>query len=668
MGALDDNKCGGLVNLFTYGSLVRSFWRVFAVCVAAAVIAFLQACAQANRQAGDQSTGTGLALPSDFFLDKKAFAGPASIGTSQSTVSNAGDALGLATTAKAVTSVPRIPMVWLYASPSSQGYFASGNLNYKVSTGVWEVFLQKYAIPFTVIRSVEALEAVEPGVLLLPSSVALSDREKRAVLGFRAKGGGLLGSWLSGVRGERGEWQGWDFMARALDVAVVGTTESEEDETFLMPYGDSPVTHSLQAGVRIWLERVKGWYPLRLIGDHPSARMMDWSRTPGSGKPSSIVAFDERKQSTGLWSRSVALGYSERMWLSADPKLLEAIAHNALLWLLRQPDAYLSAWPHPFSSAAVVAIEGTENFGPVDLEFARKMEDAGAKATYFVASDNVSKSLGIVKSLQSRGHEIAYFGDRFEGFRDQSQAIQARRLTSMRQTFQRSGVPVSANAGFRAPMDAYDKTTQKLLTEMGFGYHVAFMDGTDSRLPFLAAHPAESPSVPMVVLPRTQQGPEEALESGDPDDGLKSYFEQLDISLKMGGLSVISVPNQSLLTPEQVDELSKYLKNQRARTWLPTAAQVAQWWHARERIGIRLEPGVRAPELAVNIRGQVPLGAAAFIWINLPARGDTLRLVGKNGAAQVPKVVAVDGWRSAILLEQLPVGDHRWELYFDGSN
>jgi hypothetical protein len=200
-------------------------------------------------------------------------------------------------------------MVWLYASPSSQGYFACGNLNYKVSTGVWEVFLQKYAIPFTVIRSVEALEAVEPGVLLLPSSVALSDREKRAVLGFRAKGGGLLGSWLSGVRGERGEWQGWDFMARALDVAVVGTTESEEDETFLMPYGDSPVTHSLQAGVRIWLERVKGWYPLRLLGDHPSARMMDWSRTPGSGKPSSVVAFDERKQSTGLWSRSVALGY-----------------------------------------------------------------------------------------------------------------------------------------------------------------------------------------------------------------------------------------------------------------------------------------------------------------------------------------------------------------------
>ncbi len=85
------------MNLFTYGSLVRSFWRVFAVCVAAAVIAFLQACAQANRQTGDQSTGTGLALPSDFFLDKKAFAGPASIGTSQSTVSNAGDALGLAT-------------------------------------------------------------------------------------------------------------------------------------------------------------------------------------------------------------------------------------------------------------------------------------------------------------------------------------------------------------------------------------------------------------------------------------------------------------------------------------------------------------------------------------------------------------------------------------------
>ncbi len=556
-------------------------------------------------------------------------------------------------------------MVWLYASPSTRHYFSTGGLDSKVNTGVWEVFLRKYKIPYKLVSSVELLEATQPGVLLLPSSVALSDRERQAVVGFRAKGGGVLASWLTGVRSENGEWRGLDFMARALDVAVVGTTEGEDEDTFLMPYGNSPVTHSLQAGVRIWLERLKEWYPLRLVGRHPAAQMMDWSRTSGSGKPGSVIVFDERRQPTGVLSRSVVLGYSERTWLSADPKLVEAIAHNALLWLLRQPDAYLSAWPHPFASAFVLAVEGVDNFGPVDLAFARMLEEAGAKATYFVSSGNVSKSLEIIKTLMSRGHELAYFGNSFEGFRDQTAAVQSRRLVTMRQTMSGFGLPIAATAGFRAPMDSYDKTTQKLLLELGFGYHVAFMDVSDSRLPFVATNPVANSGQSLVVLPRTQQGPEESLEQGDPDDGLKRFFHELDISRQMGGLSVVPVPNQSILTPEQLGEISGYLKDQHGRMWMGTATQVAHWWHERERIGVRLEAGLHAPQLTVSILGDRPMSAAASIWINLPEQGDKLRLVGKSGKFRIPKIADVDAWRSAIVLDQFPAGEHQWELHFD---
>lgn len=671
MEAIIDNKYGSSVKLFTSGGSEMLTSKLSIVCFGGLMLLLLQGCASGGRLQSNELAGAVGSIPADYILTKSAFAGAAvkeDLLRKEANLPKNNSKNVVHMDAAVLHPVSRLPTVWLYASPSTHDFLAKGDLNAKASIGVWEAFLSKYGIPFKLIQSVDSLEKLQPGVLLMPSSVALSDRERQAVLNFRAKGGGLLGTWLTGVRSERGEWKGLDFMTDALDVTVVGTTESEEDETFLMPYGDTPVTHSLEAGVRVWLERVKGAYPLRLISDHPSARMTDWSRTPGSGKPGSVIAFSEREQAAGVWSRTVVLGYPERMWLSADPKLVEAIAHNALLWLLRQPDAYLSAWPHPFSSAAVMAVEGTENFGPIDLEFARKLETTGAKVTYFVSSDNISKSLGIVKTLQSRGHEIAYFGDRFESFRDQPLAVQSRRLVGMRESLKSSGLSMELDAGFRAPMDAYDKTTQKLLIELGFGYHVAFMDVTDSRLPFVIARPTGNSSKPMVVLPRTQQGPEEALEQGDPDEGLDGFFRQFNLSHQMGGLSVVPVPNQSLLTPEQLDELSEFLKRQAGQMWLGTARQVAHWWLQRERIGVRMVAGARGPELIVSVREGPVLSSVASIWINLPERGDKLRLVAKASSIPVLKVAPVDSWRSAILLAQLPAGEYVWELHFDKSN
>jgi hypothetical protein len=133
----------------------------------------------------------------------------------------------------------------------------------------------------------------------------------------------------------------------------------------------------------------------------------------------------------------------------------------------------------------------------------------------------------------------------------------------------------------------------------------------------------------------------------------------------MGGLSVIPIPNQSLLIPEQVDELSKFLKSQNVGMWLGTAAQIAQWWRERERIGVRLQLGARAPELVVTVSDGLPLSASASILLNLPEPGDKLRLVAKTSAARLPQVASVDDWRSAILLDQLPAGEHYWELHFD---
>jgi len=557
--------------------------------------------------------------------------------------------------------------VLLYASPTTRAYFSAGRLDATVNTRVWEVFLRKYKIPFQMMTSVGQLEKAQHGVLLLPSSVALSEREKQAVIDFRAKGGGVLASWLTGVRNENGDWRGFGFMEDALDVKVVGNTEADEDDNFMMPFGDSPVTHHLPAGLRVWLERAEGWYPLRLVGQHPAAQLMDWSRTVVAGKPGAAIVFNERNSSSGLLSRSVVLGYPERLWLTAEPKLQEAIAHNALMWLLRQPAAYISAWPYPYTSAFVLAVDSPDFIAETDLDFAKSVEEAGGWATYYVLSENAEESAYILQKIKARGHEIAYLGDRFDGFKGQSSDAQAKRLDTMRSELKAAGVEVAMNAGFRAPMESSDGVTTKLLMERGFDHYVSFMDASDARLPFFAVPDAGAgkPANSLVVLPRTQGGPEDSEDDSGPENLLRTYIAELDLAEQMAALSVVRITNQSLLGAPGLAAFFKDMKARRGRMWMATAGQTANWWRERERVNVSLDVLAVAPLLTVTIDGDTSLQQAVTVLVNLPAVGSSLRLVAKDGKGKTPKIASVDNWRAAVVLQGLAPGTYYWHMYFD---
>ena len=624
----------------------------------------LQGCAGGVQNASvdaAQSAVTG--IPADFFIPKGFFVQRNKNATQQSA------SAGLIGARSSVSGsfLPLVPEVLVYASETTSNFLLSGGLDARANTRVWEVFLRKYRIPFRVIASVEQLEKTQPGVLLLPSSVALSDREKRAVAGFRDKGGSVLASWLAGVRDERAAWKGFGFMEEVLNVKVVDNTQADEDDNFLIVHGDNPIAHSLPAGLRVWLERVDELYPLRLEGGHAAANIMDWSRTFVSGKATAVIVFDERKQASGLLSRSVVLGYPERVWLSADPKSMEAIAHNALMWLLRQPDAYLAAWPSPYGSAFVMAVDVADVFVDADVSFSKMLEDAGGRATYYLLGDIAVKSLEMLSKVVSKGHEFGYLSDRFEGFRNQPVSTQTRRLDAMRKSIADAGIKMPPEAGFRPPMESYDKTTEALVKERAFGHFVSFMDATDTRLPFLmprgsgGGHAESS----LVVLPRTPTGPEEWMEEGDPDEGLKFFLDELNLAEQMAGLSFVRVPSQSLMSSEQLEVLFTSLKSRNRRMWLATASQVSQWWRERDAISARMELGPSGPVLVVNQSGAKPMTKPAAVWVNLPRSGGVLRLVDTGVSKISPKLGSVDAWRAAVLLEGLAPGEYRWLVQFD---
>lgn len=636
------------MKLFTSvgGSICRAISAaVFGVCIA------LAGCASAPgpsgaKKAGDAEAGAALSL-----LPKDAFKG---VKPAKSSTASVSVAAGTPPTSASKREV----MVTIYASAVTAKTFQSYKHDYAINVQQWEQFLKKYQLPYRVIRSVQALESLQGGTVLLPSAVALSTQERNAIQAFRARGGDILASWMTGVRDEKGDWAGFDFMQRALDVQVLGDTRADEEDTFLIADGGSPISHHLPAGMRLWLERAQGWFPLRMRGLADAGAMLNWSRAVSPEKTGATIAFGERGDLAG--SRAVVLGFPERLWPSADPRLMESLVHNALLWALHQPDVYASEWPHPYSSATVLAIEGVDNFGAIDAEFSKRIQDHGFRGTYLISAAELSKSLKVLKEIAQRGHEFAYFGDSFAGFRGQALDLQRKRLESMRTAIQASSLPVARDAGFRAPMDAYDKTTQQILREAGFGYHIAFMDSTDACLPVL---PGAETGSKMVVLPRVLPGPEEAAES-DPEEGISTYAEALKLFQRMGCLAVVTIPNQSLLTPEQQDEIFSVWDAPEARTWKTSAAGVAQWWRERERIKASLQISQQRPYLHVTVTGDTPLAVSPAVWVNVPEQGGGIQLLEEDGSPAKVTIADVDRWRKAVLLKGLPPGKHQWRIRF----
>lgn len=575
-------------------------------------------------------------------------------------------------------SPAQIRGVVIYASPVAQAHWARTAFDGRLNIQLWQTFLRKYKIPFQLITAVEQLEKTRANALILPSAVALSDREKKAIAAFRLNGGSVLATWLTGVQNERGTATGYQFMEDTLGVKVAGDTEKEAKDNFLIAHGSNPITHHLPAGQRIWLDRVKGLYPLRLEGRHTAARIMDWSRKTALDKVSGTVVFDERLEPSGLYSRSVVLGFSEQLWISADAKQMEALVHNALWWVLRLPSAYTAPWPHPHRSAFVLAVDVAGALSDRDLDNARLLEQAGGRATYYVVNETAVKSAERLKQLQSTGHEIAYLGDQYSDFREQPPAVQAQRLDNMLKTMSRHGLAITPHAGFHPPMDSYDRNTEKLLGERAFGYVLGTMEATEARWPMLLNEPRAGTPVPpsgrpnplnrMLVLPRTQEGPDELVDNCNPEIGLKPFFRELQLSEQMASLSIVPFPGRTELTDAQRMEVFTYIGSRREHKWLTTARQVAQWWHERERVSILLTYADDALRLSVTIAPGPALKHAPAVWVNRPEIGSTLLLTAPRGAPPPPRLVEVDAWRSAVVLDGLAPGQYSWNLRFERAS
>lgn len=553
--------------------------------------------------------------------------------------------------------------IYLYVSPSTSRYLASVGASYDALLLPWRSYFHGSTFSYTEIDRLDVIPQTGSPVLILPSSVSLSEAERRQLLAFQRGGGSILATWATGARGGTGKWEGYEFAQQLFGVRVEGELDPASDERFLNLHGDSPVTAGYPAGRRLWLENTAE-QALRLSGGRPAAVYMNWLRDAGS-RAASAVLFDEQGAERH-YARWVLFGFSESSWGSQAAEL-KGMLDNALHWLVRGVGVTKATWPMPYRAAYVFEMDTEDGFGNAH-RFATLMDNAGLRATFYCLTSEALRYPYLVRRL-SKQHEIAYHGDIHTGFSGQPKEAQSRRLDQMQAEMQSIINNRFSTVGFRAPLEQYDRMTERLLHAKGFMHHAADPNRTDARLPFFSPESDATPDKALVVLPRTQQD-DIGLHAGKKFEGagqklLHALIHDFDNIADAGGMGLLSVHSQyfgkgSLLLemmPTFLDTAKKRVQD----VWIVPANDIAQWWRERERMRYVVSGTSDSFNIDVTVEGNAPLKTGAVIVTH--RRADASVVVQPvEGYALTPKVRRLDRFRSAIVFDDLAVGSHAYRV------
>lgn len=554
--------------------------------------------------------------------------------------------------------------VYLFVSETNKQYYDTIGGNYEVLVQPWRKYFKARGREYTEISDLDQVRPRANTVVILPSAIAIGADERRTLARLQESGVSVLTTWASGTRNSDGEWTGWDFL-QSLGIVVLGEREKLQGSgRQITMSAETPLTLSQAPAQRVWLSPASEPM-LRFRGDHIAARLTDWYRVETPGYPSEgAVVYTESRT-----SRTVGFAFAETSW-DASLNLIYPTLDDALLWLQRQPMIALANWPNGYHAAQLVEMDTEHLFGAANA-LADMLKARGIPGTFFLLTSEAIKDPKTVRRLANDRFDIAYHGDIHIGFAKQSEAEQQNRLTLMRQQLASLDPALARSArGFRAPTEAYEPITERLLQKMGIRYHLVDPSRTQAALPFFLKAKDVSPDDELVVMPRTQRDDLNQLSlTQDPQALLKALTDDMDNNRRDGGLGTLSVHSQNMSPGQPLNQamapyLDRLLQYQRSGDlWLASGAQVEQWWRARRNVAVvGSRQGLRL-ELDISVKGNAPVSGVTVL-VMVPARGTvpTIR-VTKVGAVQ-PIVKRVDDYTSQLVFPTLQPGNYAYQVNF----
>ena len=558
-------------------------------------------------------------------------------------------------------AAPTRENVTLYASSNTETYFKGIGGNYETLLVPWRNYFSSRKLGFKEIRNATELGKQKAGVLILPSALSLSTEERTEILAYRAKGGSILSTWATGTRNGKGEWEGWQLL-ESMGVKMLGEIPVTEDARNLTLTGESPVSHTLPAGKRIWMDKTSEPL-LRVKGEMVAARFMDYARiTDDARRSEGAVVYSEV---AGGLNRTAYFAFAESSWES-HPLAAYDLIDDTIQWLQREPALARASWPNGKIAAQVIEMDTEQGF-PNALPFAEMMQSLDYRATFYVLT-SVGKLFPDVLTRLARDFEVGYHADVHDSFKGQTANIQQQRIQNMKSEMASVVPDISRITGFRAPTEGYDATTELLLQKAGIRHHAADPARTEGRLPIFAKQEDVATEDALIVLPRTQRDDINLTKQNLSIEQTRSeLIDDFDLVADTGALGLLSVHSQNFAPDSTLVKAMpgflEHLKTRRAQIWLASAGQVADWWRNRERFKLSYGNSGRRLEFNVTITGKTPLSGATVIAM-LPQKGFLPEVESLKIGMPKPVVSKIDDYRAAIVFGLLPPGNYAYQMTF----
>lgn len=549
--------------------------------------------------------------------------------------------------------------VVLLKSDTTAAFLMANGGDYEKLLAPWRAFFKRQNIRARELPVAQLGTLAEPAVLILPSTVALGEPERAAIRSRLAAGWSVLGTWASGARDDKGAWQGYGFIEELFACEVAADVIARKDESFLLPFGETPLTHALPAGKRMYLTQTTEPF-LRVRTANAAARISDYLRDVADpGSLLGVAAFDER-----AGARRAFFGFAETAWDSAQADV-DAMLLGTLDWLLRKPIVIKAAWPHPHEAALLLEMDTEDKFENGQV-FAAQLERFRMRGTFYSLTQEAIRHPEVVKRIASR-HEIAYHAEVHDGFAKLERKVQDARLQTMIRQM-RSLLPDSpAPSGFRPPLEEYDANTEKALRASGLRHLAGSPDSRQDALPgFSSAEPGISPDRALVVLPRTWLDDITLLRSGQLKQSAaeKLLLASLQDTVATRGLGLLSVHSQYFYPGSVMERvMPRFLESIRKRgdvIWVAPAESIARWWRDREAVQVSVQQEPRAVRIRLSVaRG--PVRRVRLVLFPPNATGTPPRLEAGATKARLQKL---DAYRWAIVLPELARGESELRVRF----
>jgi len=551
-----------------------------------------------------------------------------------------------------VARAAEMPIVFLHSAATS-AYFKGTKTSYEDDLLVpWRSFFRRNKVAVREAIASELASIKEKAVLILPSTVVLSDAERKAIAARVAAGWSVLGTWALGTRDAKGANRGYQFLEELFGVKVLYDKPPEGDFRFFLPYGETPLTHRLRAGQRMYF-RASEEAPLRLRTDHGVGRITDYNRdvsAPHLVMP--VAAFDERGG-----SRRAYIGAAESTWDSAQAEM-DAFLFGTLDWLKRKPIVVKGAWPEAYEAALLLEMDTEDKFAN-GADFAAQLEKANLRGTFFCLTSEAVKNASSLKRIAAH-HEIAYHADLHTGFNKVDAAKQDERMKAMVKQLQPLLPQGMKPVGFRPPLEEYDDTTEKLLRPNGLTYMAGSNDTTDDALPKFSKIDRD-----LVLLPRTWADDIVLLRAGKLDAAStdRILLASLDTTVAGRAFGLLSIHSQHF---EAGGELQRAMPTflqavakARDKLWTSSADTIARWWRDQDAVQVTAQADGHGERVILQVARDGIRGVKLIVIP--PEAGKPPKVEGLGDAARVRKL---DDQRWAVLLPELQAGKKELRVRF----